>query len=170
MQATRTFIDAPLGSPRSEAAAEEDTDLVKEALAGNRWAEEALYYRHVRGVTRVVLRLLSRSSEVEDVVQDTFVIAFGDLAVLADPAAFRHWLIRIAVRQVHRRFRRRKLLRLLGLDASQDDQILAAQADPKAGPETRVLLGEVDRILAKLPIRARVAWVLRMWRDRNSRT
>jgi hypothetical protein len=41
------------------------------------------------------------------------------------------------VRQAHRYFRRRKLLRALGLDRGVDDATLAAQAAPNATPEQR---------------------------------
>ena len=38
---------------------------------------------------------------------------------------------------------------------------LAAQADPRAGPEIHARISEIDRALARLPARCRVAWVLR---------
>ena len=91
---------------------ETDAELVLRARRGDRWAEEALYRRHVHAVTRVTMRLLSRSTEAEDVVQDAFVIAFADLNKLRDEAVFGGWLLRIAVRQVHRRYRRRRKYRL----------------------------------------------------------
>ncbi|HEY6558033.1 MAG TPA: RNA polymerase sigma factor [Polyangiaceae bacterium] len=138
-----------------------DGELVRRARRGDRWAEEALYHRHVRDVTRVALRLLSRSTDAEDVVQDAFVLALRDLAQLEDGNAFRSWLLKITVHQVHRKFRRRKLLRTLGLDRGEDDAALPLQVDPRAGPEVHVALREVERLLATLPTRSRIAWVLR---------
>ncbi|HMJ15230.1 MAG TPA: RNA polymerase sigma factor [Polyangiaceae bacterium] len=138
-----------------------DGELVRRARRGDRWAEEALYHRHVRDVTRVALRLLSRSADAEDVVQDAFVLALRDLAQLEDGDAFRSWLLKITVHQAHRKFRRRKLLRALGLDRGEDDAALPLQVDPRAGPEVHVALGEVERLLTTLPARSRIAWVLR---------
>jgi RNA polymerase sigma-70 factor, ECF subfamily len=149
------------GTPRRIEPSSPDSELVVRARRGDRWAEEVLYQRHVRDVMRLVLRLLARSAEAEDVVQDAFVIAFGGLDQLHDDDAFGRWLLRIAVRQVHRRFRKRKLLRSLGLDRAADDATLAAQTDPSASPEVRAMLAEVDRILAELPARCRVVWILR---------
>ncbi len=140
---------------------ESDGDLVRRARRGDRWAEEALYHRHVRAVTRVVVRILARSSEAEDVVQDAFVIALNGMAELRDEEAFGDWLLSIAVRQVYRRFRRWRLLRALGLDRGDDDATLAEQADPGATPETRAALAEVGRLLGTLSAEERVAWVLR---------
>jgi RNA polymerase sigma-70 factor (ECF subfamily) len=140
---------------------ESDGELVRRARGGDRWAEEALYHRHVRAVTRAAMRLLARRDEAEDVVQEAFVSALNGLGQLRDEEAFEWWLTRIAVRLVHRRFRRRRFLRALGLDRGEDDATLASQIDPGAGPEVRVALSEVDRLLDALPSRCRIAWVLR---------
>jgi RNA polymerase sigma-70 factor (ECF subfamily) len=138
-----------------------DGELVRRARRGDRWAEEALYHRHVRSVMRVALRLLARRADAEDVVQDAFVVALTDLGKLRDEDAFAAWLLTIVVRQVHRRFRKRRLLRALGLGRGDDDASLAEQADPRAGPDVCAALAEVDAILGRLPPRCRTAWILR---------
>jgi RNA polymerase sigma-70 factor (ECF subfamily) len=112
-------------------------------------------------VTRVAIRLLARIEEAEDVVQDAFAIALRDLGKLRDEDAFRSWVMTITVHQVRRRFRRRRLLRAMGLDRGEDDAKLAAQADLAASPEVRVALAEIDRLLDGLPTECRIAWVLR---------
>jgi RNA polymerase sigma-70 factor (ECF subfamily) len=140
---------------------ESDGNLVRRARQGDRWAEEALYHRHVRSVTRAVLRLLAHGAEAEDAVQDAFIVALRDLDKLRDPDAFGSWLLTIAVRQVHRRFRKRRILRALGLDGGDGEAALAEQVDPGAGPEVAAALSQVDRILARVPSMSRIAWVLR---------
>ena len=147
--------------PRQIGSVHEDRDLVARARRGDRWAEEALYRRHVRNVTRIAMRLLGRWHEAEDAVQDAFVIALADLQTLSDANAFGGWIVRIVIHQAHRRFRRRALLRLLGLDRGEDDVTLAQQMDPAAGPDVHLALTEIDRLLATLPARERIAWVLR---------
>jgi hypothetical protein len=69
---------------------ESDAALVSRAKRGDRWAEEALYRRHARRVTRVVLRIMARAGETEDVVQDTFVVAFESLGDVLGDAGHRH--------------------------------------------------------------------------------
>lgn len=147
--------------PAEIGSAHADADLVARARGGDRWAEEALYRRHVRNVTRIAMRLLGRRHEAEDAVQDAFVIALRELHTLADTAAFGGWIVRIVIHQAHRRFRRRALLRLLGLDRGEDDATLAQQMDPSAGPDVHLALTEIDRLLATLPTRERIAWILR---------
>jgi RNA polymerase sigma-70 factor (ECF subfamily) len=95
------------------------------------------------------------------VVQDTFVEALGALRTLRDPSAFRGWLLRIAVHKCHRRFRKRKLLRALGLDRGADDVTLEHLAAPALSAEHRAELTRIDAALRLLPERERSAWILR---------
>lgn len=138
-----------------------DAELVARALEGDRWAEEALYRRHVHRVTTLVARLLRHGPDVEDVVQDAFIEAYRDLAQLRDPARVGAWIARIAVHRCHKRFRRRKLRRLLGLERGAHDEPLALQARVDAGQDARAELALLDRALDALPVAERTCWVLR---------
>ena len=138
-----------------------DAELVAAAVAGKRWAEELLYRRHVQAVSQTVATLLGRTSDCEDVVQDTFLEALGQLGTLREPAVFRGWLLRIAVHKCHRRFRKRKLLRALGLDRGVDDLTLERLASPALSAEHRAELARIDAALAPLAERERSAWILR---------
>jgi len=138
-----------------------DAVLVARALGGDRWAEEAIYRRHVHRVTAVAARLLRRSADVDDVVQDTFVEALRDLGKLREPDRLGAWLVRIAVHRVHKVFRRRRLLRWIGLERSDaTDEPLVAQARSDAGHEARAELALLDRALDTLDWDTRAAWVL----------
>jgi RNA polymerase sigma-70 factor (ECF subfamily) len=148
--------------PRPEAAeGGSDAELVERARAGERIALQLLYRRHVDPVTERVTRLLARTGEAEDVVQDAFVAAFGELSRLSAPARFGAWLMSIAVHQAQRRFRRRRLLARLGLDRGQDDARLEQVAAPSLSAEERVQLSRLDHALAELPVPLRMAWMLR---------
>jgi RNA polymerase sigma-70 factor, ECF subfamily len=139
-----------------------DAELVQRALGGDAWAEEFLYRRYVRTIWGMVLRLLRSSPEAEDVVQDTFATAFRELPRLRDASALRGWLLRIAVREVHRRLRRRRLRRLLGLERNDDEELsLESIASEGASVEARAELVMIDRVLAQVPSEQRIAWVLR---------
>jgi RNA polymerase sigma-70 factor (ECF subfamily) len=140
---------------------EEDADLVQGLRDGKRSAEETLYRRHAPAVLGLATRLLGRRSDAEDAVQDTFLVAFDTIRQLRDPKALQAWILRIAVSQVQRRFRKRRLLRRLGLDVGADDATLESLLAAGAGPEVKADLGAVDRVLAKLAPRNRVAWMLR---------
>jgi RNA polymerase sigma-70 factor, ECF subfamily len=156
---SRASLVVPL--PGSSGSSVSDAELVARGIAGERFALQLLYRRHVGLVSERVTRLLARSAEAEDVVQDAFVAAFRDLGKLSDPMRFGPWLMRIAVHQAHRRFRRRRLLARLGFDAGVDDAQLAQVADPGARPDVRAELAQLDARLARLPVALRLAWMLR---------
>ena len=136
-------------------------ELAERISRGDAWAEEAFYRRHVAGVRAVVRRLLANSLDAEDVVQDAFVTAFEIWGQLRDPEQAGRWLLTIAIRKVHRRFRKRRLLRLLGLDHTTDDATLEALGKPDAVGEARAELALLDRALARTSAAERVAWMLR---------
>ncbi len=138
-----------------------DAALVERALDGDRWAMETLYRRHVRRVTNAVTRMIGRTAEAEDVVQETFLTAFSRLERLREPAAFRGWVARIAVNEVRMRLRKRKWLRRLALDRETDDVSLESLASDAASPEVRAELARIDALLQTLDVDLRMAWTLR---------
>jgi RNA polymerase sigma-70 factor (ECF subfamily) len=156
----------PAPAPRSPRAERiepriSDGELARRLSEGDRWAREALYRRYANLVWGTALRLLGNRADAEDVVQDSFVAAFNDLGALRRLEALRPWLVQITVHQAHRRFRRRALLRRLGLDRSEDDATLATLAHSGVSPETCSELARVDRALSEVSGAERFAWILR---------
>lgn len=73
----------------------ETARLVRDAQAGDRTAFAGLYSRFVRAVHGVVLSRVPWI-DVEDVVQDVFMIALQRLTSLRDQEAFAGWILQIA--------------------------------------------------------------------------
>jgi len=145
-----------------------DEALVELARRGSTQAEEALYRRHAPAVTTTVFRLLGQTDEARDVIQDTFVAALEELHALREPARVRSWLMQIAVSKVHRRFRRRRMLGILGFGSwVHEEPDLSSPASRGAGPDERTELALIDRALTELPARERIAWILRHVEERS---
>jgi RNA polymerase sigma-70 factor, ECF subfamily len=153
------LVSAALSLKVSEAVSDEE--LVRRALAGDRWGREMLYRRHAGSLLAMTVRLLGNRSEAEEIVQDTFVTAFEQLGTLREPGAVRGWLGQIAVNLVRRRFRRGRLMRFLGLDRGADDATLEALADSGISSDQRAELALVDRLLRGMKPALRLAWMLR---------
>jgi RNA polymerase sigma-70 factor, ECF subfamily len=137
-----------------------DESLVAAARAGVEEAKAELFRRHVRAASDMAHRLLGRDGEVEDVVQEGFVVAFTTLASLADPRAFRAWLGAIVTRRAIAVIRRRRLLSRLGFvraEPLQIENVIARDAPPDVLAE----LTAVYRSLDELPAAERVVLVLR---------
>ena len=69
--------------------------LVEAAQQGDRAAFAALYQRFTRAIHGIVLARVPRA-DVDDLVQDVFLVAMERLPSLHDPAAFAGWLSTIA--------------------------------------------------------------------------
>jgi len=118
----------------------------------------ALFHRHASYVAGVATRLLGRDHEVDDVVQDVFLIALRGLHALRDPEAARAWLTKVTVRTAIRRLRWRRLRRTLGMDpATGYDEL----PDHSLAPEQRAIMARVYALLDGVPAADRVAWTLR---------
>jgi RNA polymerase sigma-70 factor (ECF subfamily) len=88
----------------------DDAALIARWRGGAEHAATALVERHAQGVARFVASLGERD-EVEEVVQDTFVRAFGSLDSFRGDSTFRTWLLTIARNLVRDRQRGRKRAR-----------------------------------------------------------
>jgi|SRR5690606_4565647 len=151
----------PLSVEQSIVPSISDVDLANRLMAGEPWAREAFYRRYVKAVWCTALRLVGDRADADDVVQDTFVEALRDVSKLREPSRMRAWLLQITVHQAHRRFRKRKLLRRLGLERPQEDGLLETLAKPGASTETRAELACIDRVLGRVSASQRFAWMLR---------
>lgn len=119
---------------------------------------EYLFRSHAHYVAAIAHRLLGREHDVDDTVQEVFLIAIRGHAAIRDAQAVRGWLARVTVRVARRRLRARRVRDMFGLDeAPAYDRI----ADSGASPEQRALLMQVYAMLDRLPTDARIAWVLR---------
>jgi RNA polymerase sigma-70 factor (ECF subfamily) len=119
---------------------------------------DALFERFAPYVASIGKRLLGREDEVDDLVQEVFLSAVRGIHGLRDPDAAKAWLATVAVRNAHRRLRRRRVLRWLGLadEVSPDDLV-----DESVSPERRAKLVRVYALLDRLPPDQRIAWILR---------
>ena len=138
-----------------------ELDLILRAQEGSALAQGQLFARYARELLPMLTRLLASTADAEDALQDTFVEAFAALSDLRQPEAFGGWLRKIAVHQAHRRFRRRRLLGLLGLDRHVPDATLAELAHEELLPDQRLELSRIDTVLQRAPGRERAAWILR---------
>jgi RNA polymerase sigma-70 factor (ECF subfamily) len=125
---------------------------------------DALYARYAPYVAAIAMRILGRESEVEDLVQDVFAISVRGLRRRRNHGEIKRWLATVTVRRAMRRLRMLALWSWMDLDEQTHwDEI----AEPGAGADERRLIAQVYRALEKLPIRDRVAWVLRYVEGEN---
>jgi RNA polymerase sigma-70 factor, ECF subfamily len=88
----------------------EDRTLIEMAVAGRAECFSILMERYKTVVTNCIGAMVRDRSDVEDLVQDTFLKAWLKLATFRFEASFRTWITRVALNEalaLHRRRRRR---------------------------------------------------------------
>ena len=74
-----------------------DLGLVTKARTGDTDAFRVLVERHSRALFRLAYRMTGNQQDAEDVVQDSFLRAYKQLARFDERASFGTWLYRIAI-------------------------------------------------------------------------
>ena len=85
---------------------ESDADLIAQVLEGHQDSYATLLARYERLANATVIRILGDQHLAEDVLQESFVAAFGSLSSLRDASRFGSWIVGIARRQALRALRR----------------------------------------------------------------
>lgn len=97
-----------------------DVALVAAARAGDEAARAELVAAYLPLVYNIVGRALDGHADVDDVVQETMLRVLSALPDLRDPAAFRSWLVAIAMNQVRRLRPASGTPRAAGLDQARE--------------------------------------------------
>lgn len=132
-----------------------DVDLLHRIATRDEAALAALYDRHSRLAYSVIIRILGRSSDAEDVLQETFVRVWSRAetydALLGSPAT---WLTRIARNRAIDRLRARRVRGIEPEVHAADDAPRSGEPVTRDTPETllegRTTAGAVRTALAIL--------------------
>jgi RNA polymerase sigma-70 factor (ECF subfamily) len=117
-----------------------------------------LFKEHSAYVARLAYRMMGRDVEIDDVVQDVFILLLRHIRRIRQPAAVRAWLATTTVRLTRRRLRVKRLRLLLGLG---DDVGLAEARDGGSSPEDRAAFRAIHAALETVGVSERIAWTLR---------
>jgi RNA polymerase sigma-70 factor (ECF subfamily) len=134
-----------------------DEILVDRAVHGDVAAFQALVHRHGPLMRAYTSRIVGSRSEADDVVQESFIIAWRQLHALRHPASVKSWLMRIASREALAHIRRRPsdaplpAIEVPGSGDTRPENVAVRNA------ELRALSAALDR----LPEDQRQCWLLR---------
>lgn len=127
--------------------------------AGSVIGADALFRAHATFVAAFVTRLGAAKAEVDDLVQETFIVAHTKGGYQPGPAQPRTWLAAIALR-VTRARQRSSARRREDASATAFDSMTAAGKDPGEALEVAESLGRVQRALDTLDLDHRAAFIL----------
>jgi len=146
-----------------------DGTYVTRARSGDSDAFRTLVERHSRSVFRLAFRMTGNEQDAEDVVQESMLRAYKQLAKFDERASFGTWLYRIAANcsldLVRARKRRAQNQALAPEGEPELDNPVLAVPSPDPNPERLALSGEVRQKLTaamgELSATERSAFVLR---------
>lgn len=151
-------------TPQTTPAAtrEAEAALVSAVLAGDGDAFQHIMRNHNRRLFRVARSIVRNDADAEDVVQDSYISAYGALRDFNGEAGLATWLTRIVVNAALQRLRRRQPADTAELT---DDEPLPQQVLQET-PETLALRAELRHMLERsvdcLPDSYRVVFMLRL--------
>lgn len=120
---------------------------------------EQVFREHGAFVARVIQRLTSDGPHVDDLVQETFIVAFKKRGEFEGRSSVQTWLYAIARNLCFRHLRSDKRFRAFEkrLVQAADEP---AQENPDVGAERRESIARVHRVLQQLPLNQREIAVL----------
>lgn len=153
--------------------AESDEQLIRDALAGDQSAYKELLARHRQSIYHVIFKIVRSNEEAADLVQETFMKAFGSLASYRFEYRFSTWLYKIAANNAIDHLRKKRI-EALSLDRpmqTRDGEVAIEIPDWSQNPEEdlyrkrrAVTIGEA---IETLPPKYREVIVLRHQQDRS---
>ena len=143
----------------------DEADLIARCRADERSAHDEFYHRFRRQVAGNLYRVLGDRTDLEDLVQEVFVIAFRGLEKFRGDARLSTWLYRICVNVALGRIRTRKrrpaAYSMQDLDAAMPDPSLVERPEtPERSLERRRDQESVYRALEALAPKKRIVLYL----------
>lgn len=147
-----------MGQDREPNEDSTDLDLIARWKAGDERAATALVGRHAPALARFAVSLGERS-DVEEVVQDTFVRAFGSIDSFRADSSLRTWLFTIERRLI---LDRRRADRRRHEVATLDDANAATEFDALDGMVAEEAQARVTKAVERLSRLQREVFLLRV--------
>ncbi|MGN6110283.1 MAG: RNA polymerase sigma factor [Kofleriaceae bacterium] len=143
----------------------DEADLIERCRGADRAAHDELYHRFRRQVAGNLYRVLGDRTDLDDLVQEVFVIAFRGLDRFRGDARLSTWLYRICVNVALGRIRTRKRrpppIGVADLDATSPDPSLTERPEqPDRTLERRQEQERVYKALEQLAPKKRIVLYL----------
>ncbi len=146
----------------------DDTALVNLARDGDTSAFEQLVSRYERKIYRLARHITDSESDAEDVLQETFLKAYGHLDGFQGNSKFYTWLVRIAVNESLMKLRKRKSGRTVSLDEPSDNgdeplvrEVAVWEGNPEEQYSNEELRSILEKAIQSLKPAFRTVFVLR---------
>lgn len=137
--------------------ADDDTQLIAAWQSGDERAAAELVRRHARVLARFLAGAGAPESDLDDLVQETFIRAFRSIGTFRGQCRFRTWLLAIggnALKDLGRKAARRRVVPL-------DERLRSHEGDPHQQAEASETEARLRHGLERLPRLQREVFLLR---------
>ncbi|WP_036386755.1 RNA polymerase sigma factor [Muricauda sp. MAR_2010_75] len=146
-----------------------DSILVKNYIAGDEKALEALINRHNQRISSFIYSKVLDRDVAEDIFQDTFIKVIKTLkkGSYSEEGKFLPWVMRIAHNLIIDHFRKNK--RMPKFEGSDDFNIFSVIKDEKLNAEKQIIKDQIDNdltmLIDELPEDQREVLIMRIYKD-----
>jgi RNA polymerase sigma-70 factor (ECF subfamily) len=139
---------------------------VEACRRGDRKALDALFRLQMPALERLIRRLVGLDAEAEDLLEQTLIAAIHAFPRYRGEASVERWLASIAVNVVHQYFRRPERKRRVALELISADALIDGAPLQDRVAEGRSLVRRLYGILALIPSKKRIPFVLHVFDGR----
>ena len=140
--------------------------LVQQCLNGEASAYRALYDRYSKAMYNTALRILNRTDDAEDILQEVWY-QFSSLTNLSEIVNVGGWLYRVTANKITDKYRKKKTENLEDFVYEDEDGDFSIKdillMDESAGPEVKMFQDEIWKklfeALEELPEKQRLVYV-----------
>jgi RNA polymerase sigma-70 factor (ECF subfamily) len=152
-----TLLDMTADKPEARlyVLTADENQLIAQVQAGHEGAFRQLYEMHVGMVYGLCLRLTGTVAMAEEACQEVFIQVWRKIGTFRGESSFKTWLHRLASNCTIS-YLRRQLSWLQKVTSSEDYAVLNDSIEDSAQPD----FDELQKLLARLPERARLVFVL----------
>ncbi len=144
-----------------------DEVVVERVLAGEKALYEILLRRYNQTLFRVIRTYLNDEHEVQDAMQETYVIAYQKLFQFQGKSKFSTWLIRIGINEALGRIREKHRSQIVRISDEGElyHKVIQLPDSKTMNPEQKIINHDLKQVVEKaideLPEKYRLIYILR---------
>ena len=126
-----------------------DSDVVKRVLSGEKELYEILIKRNNQKLYRAVRSYIKDETEIEDIMQDSYLKAYEKLHQFKHGSTYSTWLIRIGINESLARLKEKGKIFQISNNSqfNESNTILEMPDNNQANPETKIIHKESKQLL-----------------------
>ena len=119
--------------------------LLQRCESGEQSAQLEIYKRYYRAMYNTALRILNNSFDAEDMMQESFLIAFTKLSTFKGEVTFGSWLKRIVINKCLTQLKRNKRFEEVKLEVKRNEEVLDEVVDYSTA-KSEVILNKINEL------------------------